>query len=103
MSALHNVYKYCLGIFFNSGPALLFPRKNTAHYAISRGAGDMTAITACFWVKTNQTKGDIHYISYAVTDNTRLGYINANEFYVSSFDDRLRFVVRHTHPNPIHG
>ena len=103
MSALHNAYKYSLDIFFNSGPAILFPRKSTADYAISRGAGDMTAITACFWVKTNQTKGDIHFISYAVTDNTRLERVNANEFYVSSFDNRLRFVVRNSDRYGTHG
>ena len=103
MSALHNAYKYSLDIFFNSGPAILFLRKSTADYAISRGAGDMTAITACFWVKTNQTKGDIHFISYAVTDNTRLVHVNDNEFYVSSFDNRLRFVARQTDGRNIYG
>ena len=103
MSALHNAYKYSLNIFFNSGPAILFPRKSTVDYAISRGAGDMTAITACFWVKTSQTKGDIHYISYAVTDNTRSVHANANEFLVSSFDNRLRFDIRNTERRPIYG
>ena len=33
---------------------------------ISEGAPDMTAITVCFWVKTNKTIGQSHYISYAV-------------------------------------
>ena len=97
MSALHNAYKYSLDIFFNSGPAILFPRESTDDYAISRGAGDMTALTVCFWVKTNQTKGDIHYLSYAVTD------ADSNEFYVSSWDNRLRFVVKNKEPYSTHG
>ena len=103
MSALHNAYKYSLDIFFNSGPAILFPRKSTADYAISRGAGDMTAITACFWVKTNQTKGDIHFISYAVTGNRRSVHASANEFLVSLWSNRLRFVVRNTDISIIYG
>ena len=102
MSVLHNAYKYSLDIFFNSGPAILFPRKNTADYAIYRGAEDMTAITACFWVKTSQTKGNI-LISYAVTDNTRTTNVNANEFLVSSWGNRLRFVVRNTDIYTIYG
>ena len=45
---------------------MLFHRRNISDYLISEGAPNMTALTACFWVKTNQTKGKAHYISYAV-------------------------------------
>ena len=65
-------------LFLTSGVKLsiLFHRRTTSDYVISEGGPDMTALTACFWVKTNQTKGQPFYISYAVPgdDNEFLMY-----------------------------
>ncbi|KAJ7380290.1 hypothetical protein OS493_011006 [Desmophyllum pertusum] len=46
--------------------ALLFPRRGTGDYVITRGMPSLTAVTVCFWMKTSDTGNEGTPLSYAV-------------------------------------
>ncbi|XP_078367070.1 neuronal pentraxin-2-like [Oculina patagonica] len=47
--------------------ALLFPRKGTSDYVMTRGMPSLTAVTVCVWMKTNDTGNEGTPLSYAVS------------------------------------
>ncbi|KAJ7383576.1 biological adhesion [Desmophyllum pertusum] len=44
---------------------LLFPRKGTSDYVITRSMPSLTAVTVCFWMKTTDTGNEGTPLSYA--------------------------------------
>ena len=77
--------------FFTSGSeySILFHRKNTEDYVIAKGATQMTAITACFWIKTWLEQYVVLYISYAL-DEAR-----DNEFGIRTISSNLDLYVKY--------
>jgi len=54
--------------------ALLFPRKGTSDYVMTRGMPSLNAVTVCLWMKTADTGNAGTLLSYAVSgrDNEML-------------------------------
>ena len=50
-----------------AGYALLFPRKGTSDYVMTRGMPSLTAVTVCLWIKTADTGNQGTLLSYAVS------------------------------------
>ena len=50
-----------------AGYTLLFPRKGTSDYIITRGMPSLTAVTVCLWMKTADTGNEGSLLSYAVS------------------------------------
>ena len=72
------IFLFYLFLTLGAEWSILFHRRSISDYVISKGAPNMMALTACFWVKRNQTdqgKGEAHYISYVV-------YTDDNEFLI---------------------
>ena len=69
--------------------SLLFPRKGTSDYVITRGMPSLKAVTACLWMKSTNTGNEGTPLSYAVSgsDNelTLLDYRNLR-FWVKTTD-----------------
>ena len=86
-----------LYVFPTSGSeySVLFHRNSTEDYVISKGAPNMTDITACFWVNTwQETQGNVvHYITYAVS-NDQFGKRD-NEFGIGRKSTTLEFYVKY--------
>ncbi|KAL9979814.1 hypothetical protein ACROYT_G017531 [Oculina patagonica] len=60
----------------NQGYALLFPRKGTSDYVITRGMPSLKAVTVCLWMKSAHTGNTGTPLSYAVSgsDNELILY-----------------------------
>ncbi|KAL9979815.1 hypothetical protein ACROYT_G017532 [Oculina patagonica] len=64
--------------------ALLFPRKGTSDYVITRGMPSLTAVTVCLWMKTADTGNQGGALSYAVSGSTNeLFLIDYRHFYLA--------------------
>ena len=66
--------------------ALLFPRKGTSDYVMTRGMPSLTAVTVCLWIKTADTGNVGTPLSYALS--TQLD----NEIILDDYRN-LRFYV----------
>ena len=62
------------------GYAVLFPRKGTSDYVMTRGMPSLIGVTACLWMKTADTGNKGTPLSYAVSgvDNELLLYDYTN-------------------------
>ena len=49
------------------GYALLFPRKGTSDYVMTRGMPSLKAVTVCLWMKTTDTGNEGTPLSYVVS------------------------------------
>ncbi|XP_078367068.1 neuronal pentraxin-2-like isoform X2 [Oculina patagonica] len=67
----------------NPGYALLFPRKGTSDYVITRGMPSLKAVTVCLWMKTADTGNGGTPLSYAVSgsDNDLILYDYRNFYF----------------------
>ena len=74
--------------FFTSGSeySILFHRKSTEDYVISKGATQMTAATACFWIKTWLEQDSVFYLTYA---------LNRDEFGIRTISSNLDLYVKY--------
>ena len=50
-----------------AGYALLFPRKGTSDYVMTRGMPSLPALTVCLWIETADTGNGGALLSYAVS------------------------------------
>lgn len=78
------------------GYALLFPRKGTTDYVITRGMPSLTAVTVCLWIKTNDAGngGVVSLLSYAVSgshgSDNELNLLNPKGLWSSVGNTRYR-------------
>ena len=66
--------------FISDRYALLFPRKGTSDYVMTRDVPSLKAVTVCLWMKTADTGNEGTPLSYAVSgsDNELILYDYTN-------------------------
>ena len=78
--------------------ALLFPRKGTSDYVMTRGMSSLKAVTACLWMKTADTGNAGTPLSYAVSGRY-------NELLLFDYNNFLLFLGnshRYKHVQSLH-